>query len=124
MVGIRRGIAQGPRGQGGIAGAAGLREDMHRAGVLEGPQLAAQVQALGEVRGATVVHPAAWHVPPRPDQQPVLVVLDKAQFDRKLDLPPESNLHLHRRELQGVIMYEISPLTEARVISAMREMKP
>ncbi len=63
MVGIRRGIGQGPRGQGGIAGAAGLREHVHRAGVLEGPQLAAQVQALGDVRGATVVHRVAWHAP-------------------------------------------------------------
>lgn len=72
----------------------------------------------------SVLGPSTMFLITRVDQQPVLVLLDKAQFDRELELPPESNLHLHRRELQGVIMYEISPLTEPRVIGAMREMKP
>lgn len=71
----------------------------------------------------SVLGPSTMFLITKVDQQPVLVLIDKAQFDRPLDLPQGSPLHLHRREVSGVVMYEVSPLDAPHVINAMTEMQ-
>jgi len=48
----------------------------------------------------------------------VMVLMDRAGNDRTLSVRPERglHLHLHRREVGGLVTYEVSPLPEPRVI--------
>lgn len=48
----------------------------------------------------------------------VLVLMDRLTADRRLRVPDDSGLHLFRRELNGVVMYEVTPLEEPRVLPA------
>lgn len=58
----------------------------------------------------------------RVEQQPVLVLIEKSQYDREIKLPADSPLHLHRRQVKDVVMYEVSPLDAPHVINVMTEM--
>ena len=53
------------------------------------------------------------------DQNNVMVLMDREKFDRRLTLPARSNLQLFRREMNGVVMYEITPLSSPRILDAM-----
>lgn len=46
----------------------------------------------------------------------VVVLMDRASADRRLKLPPGSNLSLFRREVGPIVLYEITPLKSERVI--------
>jgi len=46
----------------------------------------------------------------------VLVLMDRDSSDRRLRVPASSGLHLHRREVNGVVLYELSPFADARVL--------
>jgi hypothetical protein len=51
------------------------------------------------------------------------VLMDRKSDDRKLKLPEASNLHLFRREVGPLVLYEISPLNEQRVLPKALEAK-
>lgn len=48
--------------------------------------------------------------------QPVVVFVDKLKNDSHPELPLDSGLHLFRKELDQLILYEVSPLTEPHVL--------
>lgn len=50
------------------------------------------------------------------DGRNVLVLMDRESSDRKLDVPKRSGLHLFRRTVNGLVLYEVSPLSEPRVL--------
>lgn len=52
--------------------------------------------------------------------EPVVVLLDRASADRVMG-SQSGDLHLHRRELGGVVMYELSPFDAPGVITRFRE---
>lgn len=55
----------------------------------------------------------------RVDNQPVLVFVDRLDRDTRPEKPSwSSGLHLFRQELDGLVLYEITPLPEARVLSS------
>jgi hypothetical protein len=52
------------------------------------------------------------------DQQPVIVFVDKLSRDRPIEAPSEaSGLRMFRRELGSLVLYEITPFDEPRMIS-------
>ena len=59
------------------------------------------------------------------DGQHVLVLLDEAEHDVNLRRPgntgPEQDLHLFKRRLGGLVLYEVTPLDQPHVI---QEFKP
>jgi len=48
----------------------------------------------------------------------VLVVMDNAECDRGLELTKGSKYHLFRKEIDGVVLYEMTPFKKPRVINA------
>ncbi|CAG1004412.1 hypothetical protein PHYC_03140 [Phycisphaerales bacterium] len=50
------------------------------------------------------------------DGKNVLVLMDRLSSDRKMRVSADSGLFLHRRELNGLVLYEVSPMPEARVL--------
>jgi hypothetical protein len=48
----------------------------------------------------------------------ILVFADRTKADKAQSLPPASGLHLFRREIDGIVLYELSPLTEAHLLDA------
>jgi hypothetical protein len=59
------------------------------------------------------------------DQQPVIVFVDKLSRDRPIETPPEtSGLRMFRRELSGLVLYEITPFDEPRMISFLLPADP
>ncbi|MFZ4573316.1 MAG: hypothetical protein ACOYN0_02895, partial [Phycisphaerales bacterium] len=66
--------------------------------------------------------PTTMYLITRVDQQPVVVMIDKAEHDRELCLPRGSDLHLYRVRIQDIVIYEISPLKAPRVTESLQEM--
>lgn len=58
------------------------------------------------------------------DQEDVMVLMEREKFDRRLKLPKESGLNIFRREMNGVVMYEVTPLDAPRVLDAMTLRQP
>lgn len=52
------------------------------------------------------------------DGKRVLVLIDKRKNDRKLYLPPDSTLTLHRKEIGDLILYEVTPWPQSKAIDA------
>jgi hypothetical protein len=50
----------------------------------------------------------------------VLVLMDRKRKDRELSVPPESGLHLFRREVGDLVLYEITPRKKPAVLEAAR----
>lgn len=48
--------------------------------------------------------------------KPVVVFVDKLKKDTHPKLPPNSGLHIHRKELGMLVLYEVSPLPEPHVL--------
>lgn len=48
----------------------------------------------------------------------VLVVVDRAKVDKGQSIPPESGLHLFRREVGGLVLYEVTPLDEPHLLNS------
>jgi hypothetical protein len=46
----------------------------------------------------------------------VVVLMDRTHDDRRLALPPTSSLHLFRREVGPLVLYEITPRTDQSVL--------
>lgn len=55
----------------------------------------------------------------RVDGREVLVLVDRLKADRSPEIAPESTLRIHRREVGKLVLYEISPFDQARVIGNM-----
>lgn len=53
------------------------------------------------------------------DGRPVLVVVDKAASDRPISLPEGSPLRLFRRQVQDLVLYEVTPFDAVRAIPAL-----
>lgn len=58
------------------------------------------------------------------DQENVLVLMEREKFDRRIKVAKETGLNVFRREMNDVVMYEITPLNASRVIDAMKLDKP
>lgn len=51
------------------------------------------------------------------DQQPVIVFVDRVENDRPLDNDAdEEGLHLHRETRHGLVLYEVSPFSQPRML--------
>lgn len=50
----------------------------------------------------------------------VIVLFDKTSQDRRVKVPESSGLHVYRREVQGLVLYEVSPLDQPHVLDAVR----
>lgn len=75
-----------------------------------------------EVRGLAydgVLSPHSMLVLAHVDGRPVLVVVDKAASDRPLSLPAGSPLRLFRRQVQDLVLYEVTPFDDVRAIPAL-----
>jgi hypothetical protein len=61
----------------------------------------------------------------RVDGEEVMVFVDKLSRDRPIEPPPpESGLRMFRRELQGLVMYEVTPLDEPRMMDFLLPADP
>jgi hypothetical protein len=52
--------------------------------------------------------------------QHAVVLIDKAEHDRELTVPPESGLHLFKKRVGNLVLYEMSPLPEPHVLPKVR----
>ncbi|MDX2132821.1 MAG: hypothetical protein SFY69_12295 [Planctomycetota bacterium] len=52
----------------------------------------------------------------RVEGQNVLVLMDRAERDRRLSVDPDSGLRLFRREVNNLVLYEVTPLDRPRVL--------
>jgi len=76
------------------------------------------VEALG-LSTLRLLSPQTLALLARVDGEPVLVLVDRVERDRALELPPEAALTLHRREADGLVLYELTPLAAPRVFEAL-----
>ncbi|MGD9688625.1 MAG: anti-sigma factor [Phycisphaerales bacterium] len=53
----------------------------------------------------------------------VIVLMDQASSDRTLTLPPDSGLNIFRRRVGPLVLYEVTPLDEQRVLPHAYEPK-
>jgi anti-sigma factor RsiW len=53
------------------------------------------------------------------DGRPVMVVVDKASADQPISLPAGSPLRLFRRQVQDLVLYEVTPFDDVRAIPAL-----
>lgn len=60
----------------------------------------------------------------RVEGMPVVLLVDHLASDRELTVPPESGLHLFRREFGSAVAYEISPRPEPVLLPAMEFPSP
>jgi hypothetical protein len=57
------------------------------------------------------------------ETQPVVVFIDRLAADSRPTLPPESGLRLFRREVGALVLYEVTPLGEPRVLELFYDPK-
>lgn len=55
----------------------------------------------------------------RVENDEVVLLLDRERDDRKVAVPADSGLHVFRREVGGLVVYEVSPLESERVLNAV-----
>lgn len=60
----------------------------------------------------------------RHEGQPIVVIVENAQFDQELSLPKKSSLHLHRVQIGKVVLYEVSPFDAPIVTSQLDTQQP
>lgn len=77
---------------------------------------APSVEVLGWAYQTEVLGRRPGIILARVDGSPVVVLVDRTEHDRPMALSPESGLALHRRELSGIVLYEITPTSEPSVI--------
>jgi hypothetical protein len=58
------------------------------------------------------------------DGQPVVVFADRLNSDRKMPKPESPSLSWHKREVGNVVLYELSPFAEPRVLPLIYEPAP
>lgn len=73
------------------------------------------VSAIGLNRANTITRKTT-HILVMVDGTPVLVFVDRADADAGQSLPPDSGLNLFPRRMGELVIYEVSPLGEARVL--------
>ncbi|HYE62015.1 MAG TPA: hypothetical protein VD997_08450 [Phycisphaerales bacterium] len=56
----------------------------------------------------------------RVGDQHAVVLIDRAENDRALKVPEGSGLHLYRKRVGDLVLYEMSPMSEARVLPRVR----
>lgn len=87
------------------------------------------------VRGGEGVHLIGWTscaaISPytavlmtRVEGEPVLVLVDTASADHDLSLPWLSGLHLYRRELGGMVLYELTPRSAPALLDRFAQPTP
>jgi len=64
--------------------------------------------ALGLAYGNTI-SPWTLHLLARVGDRPVLVLVDRAERDGSFAPPADSGLHLHRRAIEDLVIYELTP---------------
>ena len=77
-----------------------------------------RVHVLGWAYGRKVAGKDAGIILCRVDETPVVVLVNRLDGDRPIDVPAESGLKAHRRELGAVVLYELTPHEAAKVIPA------
>jgi hypothetical protein len=50
------------------------------------------------------------------DGKDVVVVMDRKRHDRSLTVPPDSGLHMFKRIIGGIVLYEVTPLSTEKVL--------
>ena len=50
------------------------------------------------------------------DGADIVMIIDQARFDRQLPEPESAGLHLFRREVAGLVLYEITPASEPVIL--------
>lgn len=58
------------------------------------------------------------------DQQKIAVLAGEARFDRGVNLPANSNLHIFRKQVGDVVFYEISPRCKPSVVQYVQPLAP
>lgn len=85
--------------------------------VSQAPGLNVLGWAYGQDYSGRIVGPDTLVLMTRLDEKHnVLVLMDKLSSDRHLCLPQSTGLHLFRREVGKLVLYEITPLSEPRVL--------
>lgn len=85
--------------------------------VAQAPGLNVLGWAYGQDYSGRIVGPDTLVLMTRLDEKHnVLVLMDKLSSDRRLCIPKDTGLHLFRREVGKLVLYEITPLNEPRVL--------
>lgn len=86
----------------------------------QGLLLASDMPAVTKMEGLTYcggISPNTTTMFARTDGQPIMVFVDRASSDTHPELPKtETKLHLFRKELGPLVMYELTPLDHATVM--------
>lgn len=69
---------------------------------------------------ATTLSPHTGLLLARVDGRGAVIIVDRVEEDRELRLPDESPLHLFKRTIGGLALYELTPLDEPRVLPTLR----
>lgn len=54
----------------------------------------------------------------------VILLIDRRSADRQLELPTDGKLHLHRRELGSLVLYEVTPHDQPTLLRCAYQPKP
>lgn len=84
---------------------------------------APSVEVLGWDYADGMLGEATAVVMARVEEQPVVLIVDEKRFDHPLT-EPGGDLHLFRGTCNGLVVYEISPFSEARLIPQVRAAEP
>ena len=49
-----------------------------------------------------------------------MVLIDRVENDRNIKVPDGSGLHLYKKRVGDLVLYEMSPMPEARVLPNVR----
>lgn len=73
----------------------------------------------GDQYDGSPLSPKALILLAKVDGQPVTVLIDRASADRALTLPENSPLHLFKRTIGRLVVYEITPVDAPRVLDSL-----
>lgn len=77
----------------------------------------ADVAVLGWGRANSVISPGSALLLIRDKGEPAIVIVDDVRRDRAPALDPSSGLRMQRREVNGVVLYEVSPRADAAALA-------
>ncbi|MFO0873526.1 MAG: hypothetical protein U0575_06090 [Phycisphaerales bacterium] len=76
----------------------------------------AEIEVLGWTYGCSLLSARTGVLLARAEGAPVVVLVDRLRSDHGLAAPDDPALHVHRRELESLVLYEISTEARPRVI--------
>ncbi len=83
------------------------------------PPLPAGIEALG-LKYLNVVSPRTVSMLARVNSAPVMVFIDRVERDQGTDREMPPGLHVFRRELGSLVLYEVTPLDEPALVTHLR----